>query len=222
MGFFKDIASSGLISSAANVAGGFLAAQSADKARDDIRDASQEAVRRGEAGAARGIDAIREGVATQEAFLRPTVTTAVPGVTDAAERLAIEDLTRTGRQNLAAAGLRGAGRSGVGLIQDDLRRLKIQQDEADEARLNAVRETLGSIRAGEGRDIANIEIGEAARSGEALQRGATAAAPFGVSAGATRGQAIIDASTSALSQLGALAAEEEKREANRAFSGARI
>ena len=59
MGFLNEISS--VAQAAGNIVGGFLAAESAEKARDDIRDAGQEAVQRTERGAARGIEAIRAG-----------------------------------------------------------------------------------------------------------------------------------------------------------------
>lgn len=210
MGFLSNVVSAG------------IAAGRAEREAERIRDASDRAVATTEAGRQRGIDAIRAGTQAQLDQLRPQLATAVPGVLDAAERQTREDLLRQGTRDLGAAGLRGAGRSGIAILRDADRRLLQGFDEADEARLARLRETIGSVQAGEGRDVANIETGQAAQAAHAIQTGASRAAQPSIAAGATIGQSIVDTTSSLLGQLGSLAAQEEKARSNRTFAGGRV
>lgn len=225
--------------------GGTLMGQSAnDSAARTSADASlraaainaEEAARaRAEMAAARerGISAIRAGTAGYEQTIapllseRPVMLPTYRGMTDA-QRIGREDLIRNGQAVLAASGMRGAGRAGIGTIMDQDRRFvadAVARNDAD--RLNArrtarvsadnARTGLAQIRAQEGGSIANTEIGQGNRMADSIQSAGTVTANATQSAGqAAAGADLANANlwNSALGTIGGVIAGSTK-EANR-------
>ena len=139
---------------------------------------------------ARGTDAINSGYDRFEQTMAP-LTTPRPimlptyrGLTDA-EQIARGDIRRNALATLAASGLRGAGRAGVGAVMDsdrrfvanatqtnDNRRLAAMQDAS--RRADSATASLATARQGRGQALANIEIGQGNRvAGTEGQIGAT-------------------------------------------------
>lgn len=129
--------------------------------------------------AQRGIGAIRAGTTGYADTIaplmveRPVMLPAYRGMTQA-DQIAREDIRRSALANLAASGLRGAGRAGIATVndadrrfvadaaaRDDNRRLSAMQ--TARASADSARRGLAGIRAQEGSAIANTEIGQGNR-----------------------------------------------------------
>ena len=206
------------ISSAANLGGALLAKSGSDKASDEIRDASNRAINISRKGKTAAKEAITTGVANQEAQLQAIARGAVPGVLTPDQKIVMDDVVRMAKNNLATGGLRGSGRAQSAVIHDVIGRTRADLYREDRDRLDRVRETLGQVRAGEGRDVANVELGHAAQAGDAVTQGARASAPYTVRGAETVGQGVIDTARSVGTSLGGFLAEEEKRAANRSYA----
>lgn len=157
----------------------------------------------------RGVAAIQGGTqnyaATIAPLLNPTPVTlpTYRGLT-AAEEIAAQDQHRAGMATLAASGLRGAGRAGIGAVMDQDRRLRAASaTQNDNRRLSAMqtadtqaknaRSALAGIYANEGGAIANTLVGAGNRIGENLSTSAQQAAQGGVSAANATGQGLTTA-----------------------------
>jgi hypothetical protein len=147
-------------------------------------EASREARREFREGADRGIAAIRAGTGRYTETIAPLMTpnpVMLPthrGLT-ANQQIGRQDLLRQGQATLAASGLRGAGRAGVGTILDADRRfiasaaegndretrgeMRRAQSVADNARAG-----LAQVQAQEGGAIASTEVGVGNQMGASL------------------------------------------------------
>ncbi|MEY4299844.1 MAG: hypothetical protein RIR25_1080 [Verrucomicrobiota bacterium] len=151
-----------------------IQAQSQAAARQQFADA-----------AARGVANIDQGAGDYSRIIQPLLTpnpTLLPtyrGLTDAQE-LQLNDMRRSGMATLAASGLRGAGRAGIGALMDqerrfragaasglDQQRLAAMQDA--QRRADAARSGLASIGANTGTAKANIQIGQGNQAASSLQ-----------------------------------------------------
>lgn len=162
-----------------------------------------------------GVDAIHGGVGNYAATMAPLLTPTpvmLPtyrGMTDA-ERIAADDAHRTGMATLAASGLRGAGRAGIGAVMDQDRRIAATSAQNnDNRRLSAMqtadqqaksaRSSLASVYANEGTQIANTLVGQGNQIAQNLASSGAQAAQGGINAAQVLGQgqiAAADASSS--------------------------
>jgi hypothetical protein len=142
-----------------------------------IQAQSQQAARdQFQAAAARGIGDINAGTAQYATTVAPLLTPnpiGLPtyrGLSDA-QSIALEDLNRSGMASLAASGLRGAGRAGVGALMDQQRRFRANAAAGlDQQRLSAMQDAqrradaarlgLAGVGANAGTAKANVEIGQ--------------------------------------------------------------
>ena len=209
---------SSAISGAANLAGAFIAKESQESAAEDIRDATNRAVNISAQGRQAAKGAISGGVDRQVEEIKAIGRGAYPGLLDPGQKVAMDDIIRQTQNSLAASpGLRGSGRAQSAIISDVVGRQRADFQQENQAKLDRVRETLGNIYAGEGRDVANVELGHAAQAGDAVVTGARASAPYDVSGAINLGQGVIDTAKTAGGALGAYLAQEEKAAASRRF-----
>jgi hypothetical protein len=158
-----------------NVIGGNKAVNAAKEAAQINANAAarQEALLREAKNAATGyIDqGAKDYATTIEPLLaeRPVLMPTFRGLTDQ-QQLGRQDLLRTGGAQLAASGLRGAGRAGLGVVMDQLRRYdaaaRASNDAAALAAKQAARSSadnaragLASVRANTGTAKGNAELG---------------------------------------------------------------
>lgn len=185
MAFFDDlfkgfspggatVASAGL-----NVVGNLIGGALAGRGASNAADIAGETARRQEAelreAKARGIAAIDKGTADYAGTIAPLMTErpimmpTFQGLTQQ-QQIGRDDLLRDGRATLASSGLRGAGRAGVGVMMDQVRRYtagaRDQNDAANRAArtaarggADAARAGLASVQANAGTAKANTEIG---------------------------------------------------------------
>lgn len=205
-----------ILSIAAPLVGGLLSSSSNSSAADTAANASLESARlqieaneraRKEfrEAAARGIGAIRAGTGNYAATINPLLTpnpVALPthrGLT-AGQQIAHDDLMRDGRATLAASGLRGAGRAGVGTILDASRRFRANAADTNDRETRGemrraqgvadnARSGLAQVYAQEGGAIANTEIGAGNRIGESMTADGRAAGGAAADAGQYQAQA---------------------------------
>lgn len=213
-----------LIGASANRRAASQAASGAERAAQIQADAALEAVRLNNQAAAearremreaaaRGIAAIRAGTAGYRTEIepllleRPVMLPTYRGLTEA-QRIGREDLRREATARLAASGLRGAGRAGVGVLLDADRRyvsgavdrnddLRLSAMQAARNRADAARSGLASILAQEGGAIANTEIGQGNRIGENIADAGRFAANQTSSVGRSSADAVLDAARAA-------------------------
>lgn len=206
----------GLLSVGAPLLGAWLGGNANQKAADTAANASLESTRlQIEANekarqeyrdaAARGIAAIQAGTGNYASTINPLLTpnpVQLPmyrGLTPN-QQIGREDLLRQGKATLAASGLRGAGRAGVGTILDaDRRYIASAQDANDRESRGEMRRAQGvadNARAGlaqvyaqEGGAIANTEIGAGNNIGASLAADGRAAGQNAVAAGNAQAQA---------------------------------
>lgn len=210
---------SSAISAGANLLGAKLASDAQEKEADRIRDASREGVQVSQAARDRGIGAIRAGVDEQEVQLGAIARGAIPGMLSPEQKIAMDDIIRGGQTSIAASpGLRGSGRAQSRIIQDTIGRTRAGFQAENQAKLDRAREAIGQVRAGEGRDVANIETGFGAQASEAIRQGTQAAAPYSSRAAVNLGQGVIDTARTASAALGAQLAQDEKAAASRRYA----
>lgn len=159
----------------------------------------------------RGIRAIQAG--TNEAIGTLSPMLYVPPRMTEAQRSGLDDLTRTGNAQLAASGLRGAGRAGVGAVLDQRRRFIQSATAENEGVARDTRSRISGIQAGRGAAIAGTETGLGSQIGGSLgQQGqyTAAATQTGANAAAGAGLANANLTGSALGTIGAIIADEMK------------
>lgn len=205
-----------LIPAVATIAGSLLSSNANKKAADQATqaqadstaaqiEANREARAEYRAAADRGVGAIRAGTQRYADTINPLLTPNPVGLEvyrglTPAQQIGRQDMLRQGQAALAASGLRGAGRAGVGTILDADRRYvasaadKNDEDQRTEMRraqgsADSARRGLASIYAQEGGSIANTEIGAGNRIGESVASDGTAAAQGARTSGLIQGQA---------------------------------
>jgi hypothetical protein len=233
-----------LIAAATPIIGAAISSRGNQRAADTAADAqlagtqaqiaaSREARQEFREAADRGIAAIRAGTGRYAETIAPLLTpnpVGLPvrrGLTPGQE-IARSDLQREGRATLAASGLRGAGRAGVGTILDaDRRFVAAAADANDRDTRGEVRRAQGAaddarsglarIYAQEGSAIANTETGTGARVGESLASDGRAASAAAANSGIMQGQAITANSQlwgDAIGALGSVIASASRPGAN--------
>lgn len=224
MGWFSDVLGSAgdLIGPVSNVAGALISSGAQSDAAGDIRDAAQRSAQISESARQAAQGQVRSGVDYQAGQVSAIGRAAVPGMLSPAQKISLDDTITAANRNLRAGGLAGSGRAQSAIVQDVIGKQRAGFATENQNKLDRVRETLGQIRAGEGRDLANIETGQAARAGDAVVSGARASAPYDVSGAVDLGQGIISTAKSVGSTLGGYLAEEEKRERNRAYGSTKV
>ena len=182
MGWFGDILSAAapdLIGGAVSIAGNLIGSRAANERSAEATRASIEAL---EAAKARGVSAIREGSGAARARFDPTLAQSEVGLdllrniaaSDPArmtpsQEIAFEDLRRRNMNNIAASGLRGSG-AATRAIQEGDRRFSAGAFDTNQARKDRAIGTLegrhadtvrnlATLDEGEGRSVANTEIG---------------------------------------------------------------
>lgn len=178
---FSDIGVPGasVISAGLNLAGNALGGLFASDGQEKAADIAGQTALRQEAelreAKKRGIAAIDQGTSDYASTIAPLLTErpimlpTFQGLT-AQQQIGHEDLLRDGRATLAASGLRGAGRAGVGAVMDQSRRyLAAAHGQNDAASLAAraaarggadsARAGLAGVKANAGTAKANTELG---------------------------------------------------------------
>lgn len=175
-------------------------------AQDKALAAQKEARGEYRAAADRGIGYIDKGVADYGSTIAPLLTPApvtLPtyrGLTTQ-QRLGEQDLLRSGNATLAASGLRGAGRAGVGALMDQDRRYIAAARDANDAQAltakqhaqdvaNTSRTGLAQVQAQAGGSKANTELLTGNQLGSSLQAGGNTAATLTADTGRTSGNAV--------------------------------
>jgi hypothetical protein len=159
----------------------------------------------------RGIRAINAGTDQAIGTIRPMLYVP-PRMTDA-QRSGLDDLTRSGNAQLAASGLRGAGRAGVSAVMDQRRRFIQSATAENEGVARDARSRIASIKAGRGAAIAGTETGLGSQIGGSLgQQGQVTAGATRTAADASAGAGLANANLtgSALGTIGAIIADEMK------------
>lgn len=168
-----------LISGGLNLVGGLIGNNAAQDANRDAanRITQDNAAARAELNAAkqRGIGYIDQGVGDYASTIaplmaeRPILLPTYRGLTTQ-QQLGRQDLVRTGQAALAASGLRGAGRAGIGTLVDSIGRYDAGARDATDAAnraarmqartsADAARTGLATVKANAGTAKANTEIG---------------------------------------------------------------
>lgn len=211
MSFFDSLFSgltggtAGLISGGLNLVGSALAANRSAEATDQAAQigaatsaAQLEELKRAKAaglgyidqGAAKYADTVAP-LLTERPILQPTYR----GMT-AQQELGRQDLIRQGGAQLAASGLRGAGRAGVGAVLDSVGRydatVRSGNDAADlagkavaRAGADQARAGLAGVQVNTGTQKANTELGVGSQSANVLGNQGNAAANLAERAGDT-------------------------------------
>jgi hypothetical protein len=205
-----------LISAAVPLVGAVIGSRGNQRAASTAADAqmagtqaqiesNREARQEFRAAADRGIGAIRAGTARYADTIQPLLTprpVMLPthrGLTSN-QQIAREDLRRDGQAALAASGLRGAGRGGVGVLLDADRRFVASAADANDREVRGeMRRAQGSaddavsglarVYAQEGGSIANTEIGAGNQMAQSLASDGRAQAAGMSNAGLMQGQA---------------------------------
>jgi hypothetical protein len=163
------------LSASGNTAAANTASDAAVRAAQIQADAQAQARAAYQKNALAGIDAVNTGVNNYAATINPLLTPnpiMLPqyrGLTTS-QQIGLADLDRNNKATLAASGLRGAGRAGIGTVMDsESRYIANAQDGNDRQRLqamqqaqqtaNSARTGLAGVYAGQGSTIANIETG---------------------------------------------------------------
>lgn len=106
--------------------------------------------------------------------------TADPSRRNPSQEIAREDLIRTGRSNLSAGGLRGAGRAGQAVLDDSVRRFDAGVYDANQGRSDAAANLLSQRGAAARSGLANIESGTgSSMAGNVLDAGSSDASQTG-------------------------------------------
>lgn len=167
-----------------NLVGGDRAQEGYDNAAAATREASAAALAELKRGKEAGIGHINQGVADYSGTIAPLMTERpilLPqyrGLTTQQE-MGRQDLMRSGQAALAASGLRGAGRGGVGTVLDSVARYtagaRDQNDAANRTAkvaarsgADAARTGLASIQANAGTAKANAELGVGSQNASTL------------------------------------------------------
>lgn len=212
-------AAGALLGASANRSAAKTASAGAERAAQIEAEAQEKARQEFRAAAERGIGAIREGTAGYQQTIAPLLRS--PDMLTPAQEIAREDLHREMNAQLAASGLRGAGRSGVAAFFDADRRFLADAMDRNQDRSDQARRGLAGIFADQGRSIANTEIGAGSQLGSSFQSEGRAGAGAANDAAAYQAQAGLANARlygSAIGSIGSLIADERKRQATEARS----
>lgn len=200
MGFFDGLLSGipggALISAGSNLIGGALGALGAGSAADTVSDAARKAQAQLEADKLAGLGFLDTGRQQASDLITPQMTQApvmLPryrGLTQQ-QQIGEGDLIRNSQAMLAASGLRGAGRAGVGSIMDADQRYQAAarggNDAADLTALqtnrtaqNAAANNLAGIDVTTGQSKANTEVGVGSNIANSIQSAGNKEADLGV------------------------------------------
>lgn len=153
------------LSAAADLGGGilsFLGNQSGASASKQANDkALKEAEAARAAGVAKALPYLQTGIdAGDAADLNLQGTMGLdPNSLTPSQQIGLEDTLRIGQQNLAAGGLRGAGRAGQAVLNDAARRYKAGAVDTNQGRADAATSTLAGQGASARAGAANLEAG---------------------------------------------------------------
>jgi hypothetical protein len=178
--------------------------QAAEAARADLN-----------AGKQRGVAAITAGTQGYKDTITPMLSADydATGLTPA-QQLQLADVYRSGNAQIAASGLRGAGRAGPLAVMEAGNQYKANALQTNQQRQDTARQGLAGIYANQGTAIANTEVGTGSRlAGTETNQGATAA-----NLSVTQGENIGNAATAdsgvyqkTLGNLSALVTDQTER-----------
>lgn len=192
--------------SAATIQAAQIQADANEKATQEVLVAQQQARDEFRAASQRGLGDIDTGVTNYAGTISPLLTPAPitqPTYRDETtqQQTGEADLLRNANAQLAASGLRGAGRAGIGAVLDQDRRFQedtraandadtIQAKRAAQTVANTARTGLAQVQAQAGGSKANTELLTGNQLGASLQAGGNTASNLTSNTGATTGNAV--------------------------------
>jgi len=183
-----------------------IQADANEKATQEVLAAQQAARDQFTAASQRGIGDITQGVSDYKGTISPLLTPAPitqPTYRDETtqQQTGEADLLRNANATMAASGLRGAGRAGIGAVLDQDRRFQedtragndtqaLQAKQTAQNVANTARTGLAQVQAQAGGSKANTELLTGNQLGSSLQAGGNTASNLTSATGATTGNAV--------------------------------